>query len=47
MFTIKNYLQFMNNLKMGKRQLSTTKEKANQESKLKIMSTYVDQLQRE
>jgi len=32
---------------MGKRQLSITKEKANQKSKPKIMSTNVDQLQRE
>ena len=47
MFTIKNYLQYVNNLKMGKRQLSITKEKANQKSKPKIMSTNVDQPQRE
>ena len=30
---------------MGKRQLSITKEKANQKSKPKIMSTNVDRLQ--
>ena len=47
MFTIENYLRYVNNLKMGKRQLSITKEKANQNSKPKIMSTNVDQLQRE
>ena len=46
-FTIKSYLQYVNNLKMGKRQLSITKEKANQKSKPKIMSTNVDRLQRE
>ena len=38
MFTIKNYLQYVKYLKMGKRQLSITKEKANQKSKPKIMS---------
>ena len=47
MFTIKNYLQYVNNLKMRKRQLSITKEKANKKSKPKIMSANVDQLQRE
>ena len=46
MFTIKNYWQYVNNLKMRKRQLSITKEKANQKSKPKITSTNVDQLQR-
>ena len=34
MFTIKHYLQYVNNLKIGKRQLSITKEKTNQKSKL-------------
>ena len=47
MFMIENYLRYVNNLKMGKRQLSITKGKANQKSKPKIMSTNVDQLQRE
>ena len=47
MFTIKNYLQYLNNLKIRKRQLSITKENANQKSKPKTMSTNVDQLQRE
>ena len=46
-FMIKNYLQYVNNSKMGKRQLSITKEKGNQKSKPKIMSTNVDQPQRE
>ena len=46
-FTIKNCLQYVNNLKMGKRQLSISKEKGNQKSKPKIMSTNVDQLQQE
>ena len=34
MFTLKHYLQYVNNLKIGKRQLSMriTKEKANQKS---------------
>ena len=44
MVTIKNYLQYVNNLKMGKRQLSIPKEKANHKSKPKIISTNVDQL---
>ena len=47
MFTIKHYLQCVNNLKIGKRQLSITKEKGNQKSKPKIMSTNVDQPQQE
>ena len=47
MFTIENYLRYVNNLKMGKGQLSINKEKANKKSKPKIMSTDVDQLQRE
>ena len=34
----------MNYLKIGKRQLSITKEKANEKSKPKIMSTNVDHL---
>ena len=45
MFTIKNYLQYVNKLKMGKRQLSSTKEQANLKSKPKIMGTNVDQPQ--
>ena len=47
MFTIRNYLQYMINLKMGKKQSSITKENLNQKSKPKIMSTNVDQPQRE
>ena len=48
MFTIKHFLQYVNNLKIGKRQLlSITKEKAYQKSKPKIMSTNVDQPQQE
>ena len=43
MFTIENYLGYVNNLKKGKGQLSITKES----KKTKIMSTDVDQLQRE
>ena len=38
MFTIKHYLQYVNNLKIGKRQLSITKEKAEQKSKLSVIS---------
>ena len=47
MFTIKNYLQYVNNLKVEKKQLSITKEKANQKTKPKIMSAKVDQPQQE
>ena len=47
MFTIKNYLQYVNNFKMRERQLSIAKEKANQKSKPNIMCTNLDQLQRE
>ena len=46
-FTIKTYSQYVNNFKMGERQLSITKEKANQKSKPKVMSTNVDQPQQE
>ena len=37
----------MNNLKVEKKQLSITKEKANQKTKPKIMSAKVDQPQQE
>ena len=47
MFTIKHFLQYVDNFKIGKRQLSITKEKANQKSKTKIMNTNVDQPQQE